>query len=190
MCIYHTDYGCVDKKTKDAKKTKATKECVIKRQIKCEDYKRCLENNYTKLRSQKRFKKELNIVFMENINKIVLSANDEKIWSNHHIHMLHLISIRYISYPYGTGPGRVCKTVDETPKSKKLNKMINVGKVTWEYTEEHNLHSPQIPAVPYRILIVGGSGSGKMNALLNLINHQPDIDKSYLYAKDLYDSKY
>ena len=76
--------------------------------------------------------------------------------------------------------------IDETPKSKKLNIMINVGKVT----EEHNLHSPQIPAVPYKILIVGSSGSGKMNALLNLINHQPNIDKSYLYAKDLYDSKY
>ena len=168
MYRYHTDYGCVDKKTK------ATKECVMKRQIKCEDYKRYLENNYTKLRSQKRFKKEFNIVFMENINKIVLSVNDEKIWSN------HLISIRY--RPWRSMQNRI----DETPKSKKLNIMINVGKVT----EEHNLHSPQIPAVPYKILIVGSSGSGKMNALLNLINHQPNIDKSYLYAKDLYDSKY
>ena len=37
---------------------------------------------------------------------------------------------------------------------------------------------------PYRILIVGGYGSGKANALLNLINHEPDIDKIYLYAKD------
>ena len=43
---------------------------------------------------------------------------------------------------------------------------------------------------PYRILIVGGSGSGKTNALLNLINNQPDIDKIYLYAKDLYEKKY
>ena len=33
---------------------------------------------------------------------------------------------------------------------------------------------------------VGGSGSGKTNALLNLINHQLDIDKIYLYAKDPY----
>ena len=37
----------------------------------------------------------------------------------------------------------------------------------------------------YRILIVGGSGSGKTNALLTLINHEPDIDEIYLYAKDL-----
>ena len=40
------------------------------------------------------------------------------------------------------------------------------------------------------ILIVGGSGSGKTNALLNLINNQSDIDKIYLYAKDPYEAKY
>ena len=38
--------------------------------------------------------------------------------------------------------------------------------------------------------MVGGSGSGKTNALLNLINHEPDIDKIYLYAKDPYEAKY
>ena len=37
---------------------------------------------------------------------------------------------------------------------------------------------------------MGGSGSGKRNTLLNLINNQPDIDKIYLYAKDLYETKY
>ena len=42
----------------------------------------------------------------------------------------------------------------------------------------------------YRILIMGGSGSGKTNALLNLINNQPDIDKIYFYAKDPYEDKY
>ena len=42
----------------------------------------------------------------------------------------------------------------------------------------------------YRKLIIGGSGSGKTNALLNLINNQPDIDKIYLYAKDPYEAKY
>ena len=39
-------------------------------------------------------------------------------------------------------------------------------------------------------LIIGGSGSGKTNALLNLIHNQPDIDKIYLYAKDPYEDKY
>ena len=33
--------------------------------------------------------------------------------------------------------------------------------------------------------MIGGSGSGKTNALLNLINEQDDIDKIYLDAKDL-----
>ena len=42
----------------------------------------------------------------------------------------------------------------------------------------------------YRILIIGGSGSGKTNALLNLINEQKDIDKIYLYAKDLSESMF
>ena len=37
----------------------------------------------------------------------------------------------------------------------------------------------------YRILLIGGSGSGKFNVLLNIIKHErPDIDKIYLYAKD------
>ena len=43
---------------------------------------------------------------------------------------------------------------------------------------------------PYRMLIIGGSRSGKINALLNLINNQSDIDKIYLYAKDPYEAKY
>ena len=55
---------------------------------------------------------------------------------------------------------------------------------------EHNSKWPYIPDHPYRILIIGGSGSEKANALLNLINNQPDIDKIYLYAKDPYEAKY
>ena len=55
---------------------------------------------------------------------------------------------------------------------------------------EHNSKWPHIPDHPYRILTVGGSGSGKTNAILNLINNKPDIDKIYLYAKDPYEAKY
>ena len=41
------------------------------------------------------------------------------------------------------------------------------------------------------MLIDGGSGSGKTNALLNaLINHKLYTDKIYLYAKNPYDVKY
>ena len=49
---------------------------------------------------------------------------------------------------------------------------------------------PFIPDHPYRILIIGGSGSGKTNALLNLINEQNDIYKICLYANDLSEPKY
>ena len=68
--------------------------------------------------------------------------------------------------------------------------MINFDEYTNENKIEHNSKWPYIPDHPYRILIVGGSGSGKTNALLNLINNQPDIDKIYLYAKDPYEKKY
>ena len=59
-----------------------------------------------------------------------------------------------------------------------------------ENKTEHNKKWLYIPDHPYRILIIGGSGSGKTNALLNLIEHQADIDKIDLYAKDLYEAKY
>ena len=68
--------------------------------------------------------------------------------------------------------------------------MINCDHYTNENIIEHNSKWPYIPDHPYRILIIGGSGSGKTNALLNLINNQPDIDKIYLYAKDPYEKKY
>ena len=55
--------------------------------------------------------------------------------------------------------------------------------------KEHNPRWPHIPDHPYRILIVGGSGSGKTNALLNLLSHQ-DVDKVFLYVKDPYEDKY
>ena len=42
----------------------------------------------------------------------------------------------------------------------------------------------------YSRSIIGGSELGKTNTLLNLISKQPDIDKIYLYAKDLYEAKY
>ena len=68
--------------------------------------------------------------------------------------------------------------------------MINSDDYTNENKIEHNSKWPHIPDHPYRVLIIGGSGSGKTDELLNLINNQPDIDKIYLYAKDPYESKY
>ena len=71
-----------------------------------------------------------------------------------------------------------------------MQKRINFNDVAKENIKEHISNWPQIPDHPYRILIIGGSGSGKMNSLFNLISHQPDIDKIYLYAKDPYEAKY
>ena len=68
--------------------------------------------------------------------------------------------------------------------------MINLDEYTNENKKEHNLNWPYIPDHPYRILIIGGSGTGKTNALLNLINNQQGIDKIYLYVKDPYEDKY
>ena len=63
-------------------------------------------------------------------------------------------------------------------------------KVTNKNKTKHNLKRPYIPDHPYRILLIGCSGLGKTNVLLNLINNQTDIDKIYLYAKGPYQAKY
>ena len=55
--------------------------------------------------------------------------------------------------------------------------MINFDDVTKENIKEHSQNCPQIPDHPYKILIICGSRSGKTNALLNFISHQPNIDK-------------
>ena len=68
--------------------------------------------------------------------------------------------------------------------------MINFEDYKNENKIKHNENWPYIPDDPYRILIIGVSGSGKTNALLNLIKNQPDIDKIYLCAKDPYEAKY
>ena len=68
--------------------------------------------------------------------------------------------------------------------------MISLDKFVNNNNEEHNEKWPYIPDHPYKILIIGGSGSGKTNALLNLINEQKDSDKIYLYAKHLSEPKY
>ena len=68
--------------------------------------------------------------------------------------------------------------------------MINFDDYANENKTEQYPNWPYISHYPYRILIIGGWGSGKTNALLNLINNQPDIDKISLYAKDPYEAKY
>ena len=68
--------------------------------------------------------------------------------------------------------------------------MINLDSITNENNKKHDEKWPYIPDHSYRILIIGGSGSGKTNALINLINQQNDIEKIYLYERDLSEPKY
>ena len=68
--------------------------------------------------------------------------------------------------------------------------MFNLDDITNENNKGHNKKWPYIPDHPYRILIIGGSGSGKTNVLLNLINQQDHIEKNYLYEKDSSKPKY
>ena len=68
--------------------------------------------------------------------------------------------------------------------------MIKLRSIINENSKKHNKKWPFIPDHPYRILVIGCSGSGKINALVNLINEQDDIDKIYLYAKGLSKPKY
>ena len=76
---------------------------------------------------------------------------------------------RITSHPYRTSAGNY-------PNENKTEHNSN-----WSYILDHL----------YKILIIGGSGSGKTNALLNLIiDNQPDIDKIHPYAKDPYEAKY
>ena len=69
-------------------------------------------------------------------------------------------------------------------------KMVNLDSITNVNNKKHSEKWPYIPDYLYRIIIVGGSGSGKTNALINLIYEQNDINKIYLYARDLNESKY
>ena len=68
--------------------------------------------------------------------------------------------------------------------------MTNFDDYVNENKTELNKNWLHIPNHPYRILIIGGSRSGKTNVLISLIENQPHIDKIYLYAKDPYKAKY
>ena len=52
--------------------------------------------------------------------------------------------------------------------------MINLDSIVNDKNEKHNEKWPHLPDHPYRILIIGGSPSGKTNTLLNLKNEQRD----------------
>ena len=68
--------------------------------------------------------------------------------------------------------------------------MFNLDNIANENNKEHNEKWTYIPDDHYRILIIGGSESGKTNTLLNLRSQQDNMDKIYLYVKDLSEPKY
>ena len=60
------------------KKAKGTKKCVIKRTFIFKNYKDCLFNDETILRSQQGFKNYHHKVYTEEVNKIALSSDDDE----------------------------------------------------------------------------------------------------------------
>ena len=71
-----------------------------------------------------------------------------------------------------------------------ITKMFDLGNITNKNNKKHIEKRPYVPDHLDRVLIIGGFGSRETNALLNLIGHQDDIDKVYLYANDLSEPKY
>ena len=82
------------------KKAKGTKKCVIKRELRFENYKDCNFNNKTIIRLQQRFKSDHHRVNTEEVNKIALSSNDDK--------RLQTFD-RITTYPHGTSAFKVCE---------------------------------------------------------------------------------
>ena len=72
-----------------------------KKELKFNNYKKCLLNNEVVLKSQQRFESERHDVYTEEVSNIALSSNDDK--------RLQTFD-KITSYPYGTSAGKVCKT--------------------------------------------------------------------------------
>ena len=85
----------------EVKKAKGTKKCVIKCELMFENYKGCLCNCEAILKSQQRFKSNHHEVYTEEVNKIILSSDDDK-------RLQTFDSIE--TYTYGTNAFKVCKS--------------------------------------------------------------------------------
>ena len=83
------------------KKAKGTKNCVIKTERMFKNYTDCLFNDKTILKPQQRFKSDCHNVYTEQINKIVLSSNDDKRSQTFD---------KITTYPYGTNAFKVCES--------------------------------------------------------------------------------
>ena len=84
----------------NTKKAKGTKKCLIKRKLIFKNYKDCQFSNEIILKSQQRFKSDYHNIYTEQINKIVLSSNDDK--------RLQIFD-ETITYPYEINTFKVCE---------------------------------------------------------------------------------
>ena len=139
------------------KKVKGTKKCLIKRRRLFKNYQDSLLNNKIILQSQKRFKNDHHNVYTEQFNKTAPNNNGNK--------RLQTFD-KMKTYAYGTSAFKICES--EFRKNSKIQ-MINFDDYANENKTELNLKWPYIPDHPYRILIIGGSGSRTMKTLITLI---------------------
>ena len=83
------------------KKAKRTKNRVMKKDLMFKSYTDCLLKNKIILKSQQSLKSDYHNVCTEQINKIVLSSNEDKILQTFD---------KIITYPYGTNAFKVCES--------------------------------------------------------------------------------
>ena len=84
----------------EKKKAKGPKKCILKHRVMFENYKDSLFNNNIILRSKLRFKSDLHNVYTEEVNKIALNSNDNRLQ----------IFERVTTYPYETNTFKVCES--------------------------------------------------------------------------------
>ena len=92
------------------KKAEVTNKCVIKRELTFKNYKDSLLNNEIVIKSQHRFRSDHHNVYTEDVNKIMLSSNDDR-----RIQTFDRIT----KYPYGTNAFKVCEN-EMLAKRKKI----------------------------------------------------------------------
>ena len=124
----HRHYDDEGNKRKEKKKAKGTKKCVIKNDLKCDDYKDSALKNKIILRSQQRFKSDHHNVFTEEINKVAISSNDDK-------RIQDFDGI--IKHAFGTPPIKICES--ELLAKMKVKPIALYYSLTCEFSK--NIHS-------------------------------------------------
>ena len=101
------------------KKARGTNKCIIKRELRFENYRESLLNNETILKPQQRFLSDYHEVYTEEVNKIAISSNDDK--------RLQTFD-GIMTYPYGSNAFKVCESEMLTKK-----KVIPLNCITTRY---------------------------------------------------------